>query len=145
MWCSASLEEFADRFYSRIAAFGRVRSLVARSETPELGLRELVETEVKVMIRPQRLRCMCGMTSRAKYTVLMKFASFKELASLFWTSMVKCFFNPGSPLNISITACRGVCSMVGCCWAIATLAIIHMIANAALALLLNIVVLLLTL
>ena len=44
---SASLEEFANRFYSRIAAFGRVQSLVARSETPELGLRELIETEVK--------------------------------------------------------------------------------------------------
>src|SRR3954471_23229695 len=35
----------------------------------------LVEIDVKVMIRPQRLRCMCGMTSGAKYTVLMKLSS----------------------------------------------------------------------
>jgi PAS domain S-box-containing protein len=44
---STNLEEFAERFYSRIAALGRVQSLVARSEAPDLGLRELVETEVK--------------------------------------------------------------------------------------------------
>ena len=44
-------------------------------ESTRSGTGCLVEMEVKVMIRPQRLRCMCGMTSRAKYTVLMKFAS----------------------------------------------------------------------
>jgi two-component sensor histidine kinase len=41
---SAGLEDFRERFYSRIAALARVQSLVAH--TSEIALRELVESEV---------------------------------------------------------------------------------------------------
>jgi PAS domain S-box-containing protein len=41
---SASLEDFRERFYNRIAALARVQSLVAH--TAEIELRELVESEV---------------------------------------------------------------------------------------------------
>jgi PAS domain S-box-containing protein len=43
---SRNVEEFADRFYNRIAALGRVHSLVARADEVELALRELIETEI---------------------------------------------------------------------------------------------------
>src|ERR1700674_527010 len=35
----------------------------------------LVVIDVRVMMRPQRFLCMCGITSRAKYTLLRKFSS----------------------------------------------------------------------
>jgi PAS domain S-box-containing protein len=44
---SSSFADFTDRFYSRIAALGRVQTLVARTDAAELSLRELVETEVR--------------------------------------------------------------------------------------------------
>jgi two-component sensor histidine kinase len=44
---SSDLEAFGKRFSERIAALGRVQSLVSHAEAGALGLRELVEAEVR--------------------------------------------------------------------------------------------------
>jgi PAS domain S-box-containing protein len=44
---AVSFDDFSERFSNRIAALGRVQTLVARTESAELSLRELVETEVR--------------------------------------------------------------------------------------------------
>jgi two-component system, chemotaxis family, CheB/CheR fusion protein len=52
-----SLEGFAKQFYSRVAVLGRVQSLVAGTDAPELELHELVETEVRAheLVGDQRI------------------------------------------------------------------------------------------
>jgi two-component sensor histidine kinase len=44
---SQGLEDFGARFADRIAALSRVQALVSRSESSDIALRDLVETEVK--------------------------------------------------------------------------------------------------
>src|SRR5438270_2072482 len=68
--------------------------------------------------------------ARAMATAFIRVESCMPRASLFWTSSVRCFLSPASPpLIISMTACLGVCSTVGCAGAIAhsaqQMAIVH--------------------